>query len=209
MNRSIDAPGEDEALETLSMILARIERDDGEAPLRLGELVGSLGQRGYGLLFFLCAAPNLTPGPSMPGFSTLFGVPLVIAAAQLFAGRPQPWLPRRIAEFAIPRARLRGILKRMIPMVVMLEKVLRPRLRGLVDGGGRRWVGACLVVFGTVLALPIPVFSMLPAAAILVIGLGLLGHDGLAVALGIVAGVVSLGVLEVVAWTALRALGWI
>jgi len=158
-------------------------------------MVQGLPDRGYGLLFFGLSAPNLTPGPSIPFFSTIFALPLLVVALQLVAGREQPALPHALARRQVSRARLRGFWARIAPFVIRLEKLMHPRLPGLVEGPGEKLVGVAVAVFALAMALPIPVLCQLPSVAVMVIGVGRMERDGLAVALGLGAGVASLAAM--------------
>ncbi len=205
------------APESISAVLRRLgrpsadpDRKDAAATntVTLGELIDGLDRRAYGLVLLLLAAPNLTPGPSIPGFSTAFGVPLCFIAAQMVLGRTRPWLPRRLARIALSRPRVAALIERALPLIVRVEYVLRPRLVWLTGPFMARWLGTALVVLGAMLSLPIPVYSMLPALAILLVAFGLLAHDGLAVVIGLGAGLIALGALGLLAWLAIAALGW-
>ena len=205
------------APESISAVLRRLAHPSPDVDRRgagavdtvtLGELIDGLDRRAYGLVLLLLAAPNLTPGPSIPGFSTVFGVPLCFIAAQMVLGYTRPWLPRRLAKIALSRPRVAGLIGRALPLIVRVEYVLRPRLVWLTGPFMARWLGTALVVLGTMLSLPIPVYSMLPALAILLIAFGLLAHDGFAVVIGFGAGIVALGALGLLAWLAITALGW-
>ncbi|MBI3453699.1 MAG: exopolysaccharide biosynthesis protein, partial [Rhodospirillales bacterium] len=87
--------------------------------------------------------------------------------------------------------------------------VLKPRLPALGGPAAARGVGAACVALGVMLSLPIPIFSMLPAFAVLVIALGILAKDGLAVAAGLVAGAAALGTFAAVVWAALAFFGFV
>lgn len=161
----------------------------------LGELVAKLDERGHALVLLLLAAPNLTPGPSMPGFSTVFAVPLVIVALEMALGRRALRLPRLLANVTIPRRRIANFIVKLEPLLARTERVLKPRAPDVATEARCRAIGAACVVLGTVLALPIPLFSLVPAMALLVIALGLLARDGVAVICGLGIGVIACGLL--------------
>ena len=78
---------------SLAAAFARAVDGPDDVKATLGEMVAKLESRGYGVLLFLFAAPNLTPGPSLPGFSTIFALPLMLIAAQMALGIDSPKLP--------------------------------------------------------------------------------------------------------------------
>lgn len=173
----------------------------------LGEVLAALGPRGHGFAMFLLAAPNLTPGPSMPGFSTIFGVPMLLLALGMVAGLPAPRLPGFLARRRVSRARVARLVGLLSPIAARADRALRPRLPRLA--GARRPVGACFVLLAVLLVLPFPFVSLAAAGAALLLALGLVAHDGLAVALGLAAtagSVVLYAIFGWLAWAALSAL---
>jgi len=95
---------------------------DPAARITLGELVEALQARGYGLLLFLFAVPNLTPGPSLPGFSTIFAVPLALVAIQMALGVAHPRLPGFLARLGISRGRAQRVVAAAAPLLARGEK---------------------------------------------------------------------------------------
>jgi len=162
-----------------------------------------LGGRGYGFAIFLLAAPNLTPGPSLPGFSTLFGLPMLALSLGMLLGWPHPVLPRVLGERRIARARLVRMLGLMVPVARQADRLLRPRLPALVRA--RKLGAAALVALSVLLVLPFPFVSLAAAGAALLIALGLLAEDGAAIALGLAATLASLALYAGFAWLAYAA----
>jgi hypothetical protein len=168
--------------------------DSQTAPhISLGELRDALGDRGFGILIFIFALPNLVP-LNIPLLSAVLGVPLVLLAAQLSYGRHEPWLPNWLTARSFPRESFAAVVRRSLPYLERAERLLRPRLTGLLSWTGERFVGAALLVLAIVLTAPIPFGNWLPAFAITIIGLAMVEKDGLAVIVGLIVGVVGLGI---------------
>jgi hypothetical protein len=157
----------------------------------LDSLRDTLGDRGFGVLLFVFAVPNLIP-VNIPLLSAVLGAPLVLLAAQLFYGRHKPWFPRWFASRSVSRANFEAVVLRAIPYLERAEALLRPRLTPLLSWTGERLIGLALLVLTVVLALPIPFGNWLPAFAICIIGLAIVEKDGLAVLIGIAVGLLSL-----------------
>lgn len=162
-------------------------RSPGDA-VSVGDLLKSLDDRAFGMLFLILALPVVIP---LPGLSTAVGAPLIVLGAQSAWGMRTPWLPARLARVSLPRATLLRVVAKAKPWLAPLENRARPRLPWFVDGAGERLAGAFVVVLAAVLSLPIVFGNFPPAAAIVVIALGLIEQDGLAVACGMVAGVLA------------------
>jgi hypothetical protein len=192
--------------DTILAAFRRLGEGPADESTTLGALVTSLDARAHALVLLLLAAPNLTPGPSMPGFSTIFAVPLCIVAFEMMLGRRRLRLPAFLARIEIRRGRIAGFVGRLEPLLHRLERVLKPRGPALAGPDAERPLGFVCVLLGVLLALPIPLFSMLPACAVLAIALGLLTRDGLAVAVGLGTGVVAIIALAVLVTLAVAAL---
>ncbi|MBI1243556.1 MAG: exopolysaccharide biosynthesis protein [Alphaproteobacteria bacterium] len=157
--------------------------DDGR--VTLAGLVARLERRGYGMLLFLFSAPNLTPGPSIPGFSTIFALPLAVVAFQMMLGARHPKLPGFLGRLGIARVRARSILDQIKAPLKRAERLLKPRWPALCEPAAQRWIGAVAIVEAGLLLLPLPILPLIPSIALIVLSLGLLARDGRAVALGL------------------------
>lgn len=181
--------------ETILAVLRRLGHGPADERTTVGELIGKLDERGHALVLLLLAAPNLTPGPSMPGFSTIFGVPLCIVAYDMILGRRTLRLPRFLSRISIPRRRIANFIVKLEPLLRRIERVLKPRRPALDSPAVGRGLGAACLLLAVLLTLPIPVFSLLPALALVIVSLGLLARDGVAVVCGLGLGLVACGIL--------------
>ncbi|MGH6825861.1 exopolysaccharide biosynthesis protein [Methyloceanibacter sp.] len=170
----------------------------------LGSLRDALGDRGFGILLFIFALPNLIP-VNIPLLSAVLGAPLVLLAAQLTYGRHKPWFPDWLARQSVSRANFDAVVNRALPYLERAERWLRPRLSVLLSWTGERVIGLGLLVLTVVLALPIPFGNWLPAFAICIIGLAMVEKDGLAVLAGFAVGAFSLVVAGTVVIGLLKA----
>ena len=173
--------------------------------VRLRDLVDLLDDRAYGLLLLILAVPNIVPNP-VPGLSGMLGVPLVLVAAQLMLGFRHPWFPGFLADRSMSAVGFGAIVIKVLPPLTWLERLLHPRLRGLCRPPVEQLLAFFCVILGIVLALPIPLGNTLPALAVSVIALGLVEHDGIAIAVGVVIGAVSLAVVSAVVVALVKAL---
>jgi len=168
-----------------------------EPRISLGALRDALGDRGFGVLLFIFALPNLVP-VNIPLLSAVLGLPLVLLAAQLTYGRHKPWFPHWLTEQSFPRDGFANIVLRSLPYLERAERLLRPRLTVLLSWTGERLIGLAILILALVLFLPIPFANWLPACAIAIIGLAIVEKDGLAVLVGLAVGVASLAVAAAV-----------
>ncbi len=183
------------------------ERMTGEKPT-LSEVFGHLGDRAPGFLLLTLAVPAIVPTPGIPaGF--LFGTVLALVAVQMILGRDQLQMPHWIGRRRVPRSALDKIVEKGTPLIERIERALRTRYPSMTRAGVLRPLGVFVLVMGVLIALPIPFGNTLPGLAVLVIALGLIARDGLAVVAGLGLGAVATGVsvaLVAGTWSAIKAM---
>jgi hypothetical protein len=163
----------------------------GSPRFSIDELLAALGDQGFGLLVFALALPNAVPGPLIPGFSVPFALGIAALGLQLALGLHTPRLPRRLRRLSLEQRRFRRMVDRTEPWLLRLERWLRPRPSPLTTEAGERLIGVALIALSVVLALPVPFGNTPVALSIMVIALGQLEGDGLALTGGLVAGLAA------------------
>lgn len=185
----------------ISEALERLRASQAGPRLSLGDLLDALGDRGFGLLILVLALPNAIPGPTVPGFSLVFGIGLVALGAQLALGWDAPRIPRRARAWSVSSAGFARFLDRVLPWIRHIERWLTPRPSWLVGGAGARLIGVAVILMSMVLSLPVPLGNVPVASSLVILALGLLEEDGIALLLGLVLGTLS------IAWNALLVAG--
>lgn len=174
----------------LSDVLRDMEAGLGSR-VALGDLVSGLRDRSFAPLMVLFAVPNVFL--YLPGSSAVTGLPLMILALQLIAGRSSVWLPKAVSDRSIDRALFAKIVHYSLPWVERIEKLARPRLwpgaTVLVD----RVIGVACFVLAALLFLPIPFANGVPALAIIALGLALSERDGVWLIAGFIGTVFGIG----------------
>lgn len=194
--------------ETIADVLRRLTDPTKSERLTLDEAIETLGDRAYGLAMLLLALPMAVPISAIPGISTVFGIPLIVIAAQLAVGRSKPWLPRWLGSKSFSRADFSRILEKALPWLERAERLIHPRLTFLVSVAAERCIGAVCAFMAFVMALPIVLGNQPPAIAISLFALALIGRDGLFVILGLVTAVLSV-VLVAAVLSAFAAGAWL
>jgi hypothetical protein len=151
---------------------------DGDATqtLTFNELLSGLGKRAFGMLLFVAALPAFIP---IPVGGALSGPLVMLIAVQLLVGLRRPWLPGFIARRGPKRQALSRFDRIVDPWLKRLERVVQPRLSGILD---QRMASACtgllLLLLGLLLSLPIPFTNYVLGGIILLFALALLERDG-------------------------------
>lgn len=183
--------------EKTSQLLRQFAAQLGGERVSLEDVVASLGDRGLGVLMAIFAVPNIFPAP-VPFGNVIFGIPVIILAVHLMLGWPRLVLPKSIARRSIGASVLKSITPQLAGMLARIEPLLKPRLPVVSTPAAERVVGLICVVLSILSALPIPFGHMVPALALMVIGLGLIEHDGVAILLGAALGIAGVLVFGLV-----------
>jgi hypothetical protein len=173
----------------------------------LRQILERMGESGLLLLCGLLALPFLVP-VSLPGVSTVFGAGIVLIGIAITFNR-FPWLPEKVADRKLERARLVPVLERGLKILRKVDRYVRPRLLGLTAGAViNRINGLVLTAAGVLLMMPlsfIPFSNTLPGVAILFLSTGISQRDGAVVAIGHLLVVLTLIYFTAIAYAAIAA----
>jgi hypothetical protein len=158
-----------------------------DGAVTLGDVVDALGTTGTGLCLLLFSLTAL-----IPGIAPVFGVALCAVSLRLVLGHGEPLLPAWMRRWSLDRDRLRAGLDRLAPHIAWLETRLHPRGDHLLRASGLRVVGLASLINGLLIVLPIPFGNTAPAIAMLLLSLGLVTGDGIAVVAALAATIIAL-----------------
>jgi len=192
---------------SLSEQLALLIAQDGPERISFSQLTAELGARAWGGLLFIFGAINVLPLP--PGTSMFFALPLMIVSAQMALGRAQPWFPARVERHGVTRQLLGQLVKKLGWLEIRIERLLRPRMPHLTGPTAARLIGVACFLLALVAAIPIPLFHVAPAAAIVLFGLALIYRDGLLLLVAVIAGILSIVLDALVIGSGVVALGYL
>jgi len=167
--------------------------EDERPVLTVGQMLEQFDSRAFGAMLLVFGLLNCLPLP--PGSSTILSLPILLLAPQIAWGSDVPWLPRKLIDHPLKRDDLRGLFRRLTPIVRRMELVTRPRLKILFGPVGERLIGVVCTLLALVLVLPIPLGNLAPGATVAVLALALLQRDGLLALLGYLMAAVSVGLL--------------
>jgi len=176
----------------LKSIQSLCEHED----LRVGRMLDVLEGRGFGLLLVFLSLPSALPVPA-PGYSTPFGVILLLLGLQMLFGRRVPWLPGWATRTTINRSLAQRMLGAAIRFFEKIERLLKPRLAWTRGRAGLTVIGTLICAMATLMILPIPLTNTVPAMMIFCIGVGMIEEDGYVILLAAL-----IAVLAVLAYAA-------
>lgn len=190
----------------LSQRLKQIIEEDGPDRLSFTALAAQLRSRAWGGLLFIFAAINMLPLP--PGTSAFFALPILIVSAQMVFGRTSPWFPGRLDRRGVTKQELGRLVGKIHWLESRVERIFKPRLSRLTGPNAARLIGAVCFLLALVAAIPIPLFHVAPAAAILLFGLALIYRDGALVIAAAIAGALAITVDALIVGSGVVALSY-
>ena len=182
-----DPQGDDQ----LSGLLDDLEAllDDRER-VSLGEIIDTLGARGFGPLLVTLSAFLILPVGMIPGMPGLVAIVLVLIGLQMLIGQKRLWAPVGVRSRTVSAELLRVSIHRARPIARRLRPVLMPRLCALTDNGLLLTTAAAIfIATGAVIFVIgfIPGLPFVLSIHVLLIGLGMTARDGIVTALGFAA----------------------
>jgi hypothetical protein len=166
-------------------------------------LLGRLDRRAFGIVLLILSLAALVPGISM-----LAGPLLAVPAFEMILGRSVPTFPRRLAIRPLPAASLAKVVRRAIPVVMFLEKIVHPRWHISADVS-RRAVGIAVLIVSVLFLVPLPLVQIIPALLVALMSLAYLEEDGLLLALSLVGAAVLLAIAIAATWGTILGAAWI
>lgn len=160
-----------------SDIIRSLHAASGGEGLSVGRFLEILGERAFWLAIFLFALITLVAGV-IPGVSTVLAVPLLLLSLQIVLGAENAWLPSKIASKHISQPVFDIVMKKGLPYVMKMEKILHPRLLWVSGAVGERLVALVMVAVTAILLVPIPGVHFLPCLGAVILSIGMLERDG-------------------------------
>jgi hypothetical protein len=166
-------------------------------------LIEQLGERSFGLTFFLMALIALVPGAS-----TVVGVLIAWPAIQMVLGHRAPLLPDIIARRHIEVGKLARAIRILLPRLQWFERLIRPRWPTLFQAT-KRLTGILTLLVGLTLISPVPFSHVVPALVIMLLALAYLEEDGIALLVALTAALLSLTATAAAVWGVVETADWL
>ncbi|ASJ75313.1 exopolysaccharide biosynthesis protein [Granulosicoccus antarcticus] len=147
----------------------------------VGHVVEKLGNRGYAPFLIVPAAIEISPIGGLPGVPTFLASIILVVASQMLIGRKHLWLPELLRKRSLTSDKVTGALSKLKPIISKLDSWFSSeRLARLTQTPVTNIAAfTCMLLALTVPPLEfIPFASTAPMAAIALIGIALLVHDG-------------------------------
>jgi hypothetical protein len=191
----MDATAQERPVRTSALLRDFAASVSGER-VTVAQIAATLGDRGLGVLIAIFALPNVVPSV-VPFGNTLWGLPPLIFAVQLTLGL-KLMLPGALSRQTIASSTLKTLAPRLSSILFWFERALTPRLPWVTGPTAERVIGLVCIVLALTSMLPIPFGHNLPSLGLVLIGLGLIERDGLAILAGTAIGLIGAALLGIV-----------
>ncbi|KPF81867.1 exopolysaccharide biosynthesis protein exod [Brevundimonas sp. AAP58] len=185
-------------------LVASLAEASGPDGLTIGEIRDRLDERAFGLMILILAIPCLVP--ALYGVPQIVGVPILLLAGQMLAGREEPWLPAGMLKRTVSKSMLDRMADFAVKRMGWLERLSKPRLRLFTTGLAERMAAAFMIL--ATLTIVLPMTNTVPSVALALLAVGLIQRDGLFVAAGATVAVGWATAIAVVATGFLLGAGW-
>ncbi|SER64870.1 Uncharacterized conserved protein [Tranquillimonas rosea] len=163
----------------------------------VGDVVETVGEKGYGPFIFIPALIEITPLGGIPGLPTLLAVLVILFAGQVAIGRRSMWLPGPLWRLSTNGERVGTAADKLMPVARRIDRWFPGRFPQLTTAT-MRWLASVMCVALCVTVPPlelVPFASTAPMAAIAAFGLAITLRDGALMMLGYLLVVVAAGVV--------------
>ncbi|MEM7673420.1 MAG: exopolysaccharide biosynthesis protein [Verrucomicrobiota bacterium] len=146
--------------------------------IQMGKIVDAVADRGFGFILMLLALPSALPVPA-PGYSTPFGIAIVLLGGQLIGAGRVPWLPQRVRNLRLGATLAEKMLSAASSFLKRVERFIQPRMRWITAKQSRRVLGIIIACMGSLMILPIPLTNTFPAMVVFALAIAIIEEDGL------------------------------
>lgn len=177
----------------MSQALAAAEAQVADSGTTLRDLLALLGEQGLLLFCGILSVPFLLP-VTVPGMSTVFGIPMLLIGFSVMVSRV-PWLPERVLLHHVEAGTARQMLATVRGWALRFEHLVRPRALALSGSALINVVNGALLMLAVLLLMAplplVPFVNTVPAIAIMLLCFGMAERDGVVIVLGWFATLVS------------------
>lgn len=169
------------AAPSLAQAFRRVLHEGAQNPeplvLSMDELLALHGQASAAVLLLMMALLSVTP---VAGIGTLLSLVILLLGWRWHRDHVQTRLPRRLAEFRLGPVWSARCLRMLAWTYGLADRCLRARWLFMSHHRTRLGWGAWIAAMGLIIMLPLPLGNVLPSLSLVLLSLGWMFRDGLA-----------------------------
>jgi len=167
----------------------RASGDGANLKLSLQDLVRLHGESSLAVLLMLMAVVSVLP---VAGAGTVMSLGIWALAWSWVRERETLNLPHRLGTLSLNERWSGRCLHGLAWLYESSQRLMRPRWTWLSHAGTRAWWGAWIALMGLVIFVPLPLGNVLPGLSLVLLSLGWMFRDGLALLLSTATGLAGL-----------------
>ena len=166
-------------------------------PVSLRRIAALHGRSAPGAVLVVLSLACVLP---VPGAGMIFSLGVAALAGMLWQGRRRMPLPWRVGRVQLPPRSAARVLVTLASLYALAGRFSRARWSVLAEPRQHGWMAVLVALMALLIFLPIPFGNVLPALAVLLLGLGLMARDGVLVLAAVATALLALATLGLLAW---------
>ena len=176
---------------------------DQQGRVSLGELLHLHGQQSLAVLLLVLALCSMLP---LAGIGSLVGLLMLVLARRWRQQEHVIQLPHKLITLRLTARWSQRCLQVLTWMYATASRLLRQRLTALCEPRYAGLWGAWIAVMAVIIFLPVPLGNLVCGSSLVLLSLGWMFRDGVALLLSAVVGTGGIGLTVGAGWIAVRAL---
>jgi hypothetical protein len=166
-----------------------LSETDGQDKVSVADVLETFGRRSFGPLILVPAILLTLPTGALPGVPIVLGALIALVCLEILIGRKQPSIPSLFSKLKFSRSGLEKARSKANGVIKAIDGLIQPRLEFLVRPpllqlAALACIALCLLLIPVEV---IPFATAIPGTALIIMGVAITAHDGLAMAIGLAA----------------------
>jgi hypothetical protein len=186
-----------------SQVLEHLILDAPSDRVNLGWLIERLGSRSFGFVLLLLGICAL-----LPMVSPIAGLLLTIPAFQMIRAHAAPAFPQRVARRSVATDNLAAVIRRIMPPLRYLERLVRPRWSTPFETT-KRVIGGFVLTLGLCLLVPLPLSNIPVGLTVMLMAFAYLEEDGILLAVAMLIALILFAAGGAGLWSMIAGILWL
>lgn len=159
--------------------------------VKVGEVIDALAHRSYGPLLLLPAVISVLPViGALPGVTWTTSALCLFISVHFLMRRQSLWIPEPLRELEVSKSAFKKGVDAARPWLKRADGFTHPRLRLFLHAPAPLFIALLCVALSVAMFIysVVPGGVVIPAAALIIIAIGLTTHDGILIVVGAIAG---------------------
>ncbi|MCX7035149.1 MAG: exopolysaccharide biosynthesis protein [Proteobacteria bacterium] len=176
---------------------------DQQGRVSLGELLQLHGQQSLAVLLLVMSLFSMLP---LAGVGSVLGLLMLVLAQRWRRQEHEIQLPDKLVQLRLTARWSQRSLQALTWLYATSSRLLRERLTALCEPRFAGFWGLWIAVMAIIIFLPVPLGNLVCGSSLVLLSLGWMFRDGLALLLSAAVGTGGIGLTVGVGWVAVRAL---